>query len=365
MTRVREINQIDQLADYRLPWRSLLEQTAGASFFQSLEWLEAYWKHFGAERRLRVLIVSSSAGPIGILPLVVQVEPTKVGRFRVLTYPLHDWGSFYGPIGPDPGITLAAGLEHVRRSRRDWDILELRWVGAAGTDPVHTERAMREAGFQAYQTIWDRTAVVDLSENWNAYFASRNAAWRNNFHRRQKKLARQGELRFLRHRPDGCSRPDADPRWDLYDACERIATRSWQADATNGTTLSDESIRPFLREVHALAAEAGAVDLNLLLLDEEPTAFIYNYHYRGYVYGLRLGYDPARARDGTGSLLCGLSIRDSFQRGDRIYDMGVGSLDSKRDFQTGVIPIFRYSHFCPTAVRTQLLRVKRWVQVGI
>ena len=39
--------------------------------------------------------------PAGILPLVVQSEKSKVGRVRVLTFPLHEWGSFYGPVGPD------------------------------------------------------------------------------------------------------------------------------------------------------------------------------------------------------------------------------------------------------------------------
>ena len=37
------------------------------------------------------------------------------------------------------------------------------------------------------------------------------------------------------------------------------------------------------------------IDLNLLLIDERPVAFNYAYHFRGYVFGLRTGYDPVRA----------------------------------------------------------------------
>ena len=194
MAQVLEINQIDQLAQFRQEWGDLLRQTAGASFFQSLDWLEVYWRHFGAGQKLRVLVVLAEDRPAGILPLVVRREATRVGRLRVLTFPLHDWGSFYGPIGPDPEPTLAAGLEHVRRTRRDWDILELRWQGALGTDPVQIQRAMLAAGFQAYATVWNRTAIVDLAGTWDSYWSGRKGAWLRRFRHAERKLSEQGEF---------------------------------------------------------------------------------------------------------------------------------------------------------------------------
>ena len=308
-----EINRIEDLAPLGRDWEDLLSQTPGASFFQSLPWLQVYWRHFGAGQKLRVLVVQGEDRPAGILPLVVRRENSKVGPLRVLTFPLHAWGSFYGPVGPDPAATLAAGLEHVRRTRRDWDVLELRWQGAVGADPQQTQRAMTAAGFQAYTTVWDRTAVVDLGRDVGGVLvvAERGLAAALPPRRTEALGARQAGLRPLPPAGGTQSVPkhglrralplpddDGSPRWDLYDACEELARRSWQAAATNGTTLSHQSVRGFLREVHQAAAQAGAVDLNLLLLDGSPVAFIYGYHYRGYVYGLRRGYDPERARRG-------------------------------------------------------------------
>ena len=114
--------------------------------------------------------------------------------------------------------------------------------------------------------------------------------------------------------------------------------------------------------MHETATAAAAVDLNLLLLDDAPVAFIYGYHYRGHVFGLRRGYDEDRSRAGAGNVLLAYTLRDSFARGDCIYDMGVGSYESKRHFQTRLIPILRYSHYPPEVPRTQVLRLKRWWQ---
>jgi len=362
MAQVLEINRIDELTAFRQNWDDLLDRTRGASFFQSLPWLEVYWRHFGAGQRLRTLVVLDEGQPVGILPLVVRREKTKVGWLRILTLPLHDWGSFYGPVGPNPALTLIAGLKHIRCTQRDWDILDLRWQGAVDTDPDDIQRAMLTTGFQAYPTEWERTAIVDLDGTWESYWASRKGAWLRRFRRAERKLSEQGDVTYVRYRPTGAIHDDGSPRWDLYDTCEEIARRSWQNTAENGTTLSDAEVRGFFREAHEVAATAGAVDLSLLLLDGRPVAFIYGYHYHGYAYGLRRGYDPERTRQGAGNVLLAYTLRDCFARGDHVYDLGVGSPESKRHFQTRVIPVLRFSHFPPSALRAQAMRVKRWWQ---
>ncbi len=362
MPGVHEVNDIHELAGYRLLWSSLLPQTQGATFFQSLDWLEVYWRHHGGGQRLRTLIVSSGDRPIGILPLVVRTERTRVGPVRVLTYPLHDWGTFYGPIGPNPTATLLVGLQHVRRTRRDWDLLDLRWVDAMGRDLGRTRRAMQAAGFRPRQQAWARAAVIEMTGSWDGYWKSRPKRWRHNVRRLQRRLADRGEVTYLRYRPEGDAYGDGDPRWELYDACVRAARRSWQASSTTGTTLSHRCVASYLRDTHAAAARTGALDLNLLTVDGKPVAFAYNYHYHGSVYGLRMGFDPGLAAFGPEAVLGRMILEDSFRRGDHYYDMGAGSLQGKGPWQTSLATSYRYTHFPLAAPRAQLLRLKRWLQ---
>lgn len=360
MSDVREINQIEQLGDLREAWNVLLDQTPRASFFQSLEWLETYWRHFGLDQKLRTLVVSDDGRTVGIVPLAVRRERTRLGMLRVLTYPLHDWGSFYGPIGPDPAAALASGLQYVRATRRDWDLIELRWVSPdGGMAPV--EQALETAGYRAYRSVWDQTALVDLGDTRDGWFNARPAKWRSNVRRDERRLRERGTVEYIRYRPLGNRFGEDDPRWDLYGDCETVARRSWQGDSTNGTTLTHTSIRAYLRDAHAAAAARGEVDMNLLYFDGRPLAFSYNYYRRGRVQGLRSGFDAELAREGAGNLLHVSAIRDSFARGDLLYDLGVKYLECKRYLMTRIVPIYRYSHFA-LSPRAQLLRVKRWMQ---
>jgi CelD/BcsL family acetyltransferase involved in cellulose biosynthesis len=129
--------------------------------------------------------------------------------------------------------------------------------------------------------------------------------------------------------------------------------------------LSHDSIRSYLRAAHEAAAMFGGVDVNLLTLDGRAVAFAYNYHYRGYVYGLRAGFDPDPSASGAGTVLLRMMIEDSCQRGDRIIDLGPGSPDSKRHWQTRIATAWRYTHYSPRSPRAQLLRalhmIKAWL----
>ncbi|HEX3725646.1 MAG TPA: GNAT family N-acetyltransferase [Pirellulales bacterium] len=358
---VREINDPANLAACRHSWEDLLRDTPGATFFQSLPWLETYWKHFGGQGQLRVLVVSRGPRAIGILPLVVRTRRRRIGSVRVLAYPLDNWASFYGPIGPEPAATLLAGLEHVRRSVRDWDLIELAGVDLAGVDAGRTPAVMALAGLDAMIEPWQTSAMVDLAAhgNWNAYWASRTSRWRNNVRRSEKKIAQLGEVTYVRYRPAGETQGQADPRWDLYGECERIARTSWQGKSATGTTLTHASIRPFLRASHDAAARAGALDLNLLLVDQKPVAFNYAYHYQGSVFGLRTGYDASAGQQGSGTVLQRLMIEDSLARGDRLYDLGPDYLDCKRYWQTHTQASYRCTHFARGAPVAQLARWKR------
>ena len=353
---IRELNSIEDLSPLNSAWRELLDRTPHANFFQTLDWLAVYWKHYGKHQRLRVLAVEEDGVTKGILPLVVRRERTKVGPMRFLTYPLNYWGSFYGPIGANPNDILSAGIEYLKSMPRDWDVLELRWIGSQSDECSRFEQLLRSAGMRPVITTFDSTAVIALNGSWDDYLSQRSAKWRNNYRRWGRRIAELGEVTYLRHRPTG---GQDSPRWDLYDQCLGIAKASWQGSSETGTTLTHSSIADFVRDVHAAASQCGGLDLNLLLVNDRPIAFAYNYHFRGYVFGLRIGYDPELKNIGAGNLLYSRVIEDSFRRGDWRYDMGPGTLEAKRQLWTATLPLYRLSCFRSFSLRQRLMHLRR------
>jgi CelD/BcsL family acetyltransferase involved in cellulose biosynthesis len=356
MTTVRELNDPRSLDALAPRWQELLEATPGASFFQSLDWLQVYWKHFGAGKRLRVLVVSEDDQVQGILPLVVR-RSRRFEPFRVLTYPLDGWGNFFGPLGAEPWAVLAAGLRHVRETKRDWHFLELDWVDERAGE--ETASALATSRFPAVQCTRMTNAMVDLSgfETWNDYAASQSSKWRGNLRQSEKKLASRGKVTYARYRGDVRG---ADPRWDLYATCETISRASWQHSSRQGTMLTKGSTRDFYRDSHETAADFGAVDINLLYVDGRPAAFTYGYHWQGCVIGLKTAFDPAVSQEGAGRVIQARQIADSLARGDRLYELGE-LVPWKQTWATELRVSNCYTHF-PLRLPAQLVRAKRALQ---
>lgn len=398
MADIVELNQIEALAPHRRRWASLLLRTPGATFFQSLDWLEAYWRHFGQGRRLRVLLVSDGGEILAIVPLVVRRCATRLGPMPMVVWPLDAWGTFFGPIGPDPAWATSTAIDYLKSGPRDWELIDLKHLGNVEADANSCwETLPSDVSGCVFRTD-DRTAVIDFAGGWEHYLQTRSSHWRRNFRAAERRLMSRGDVRFERFRPAVPGESDqslscmaaaaapasasdgptalpalfesgssahpaaetADPRWDLFGACQQVAAASWQASAVRGTTLSSPSIRGFLRDVHEAAAALGALDVCLLWCGDRPVAFQYNYYWHGRLFGLRQGYDPDFARYSAGLVLMGMAVRDSFDRGDRLLDLGTGSAQCKSPLATRMVNVGRLTYFPHTALRAQVLRLGRW-----
>ncbi len=360
MVEVVEINDIEELSQYRLLWNSLFAATPNASFFLTYDWLEANWRHFGQDQKLRVLIPYAAGQPLGILPLCVRREKYRLSTVRVLTYPLDNWGTWYGPIGPNPAATMMAAMQHLRTTPRDWDMIELRWVAADSSAGGKTARALRMAGMLSEKAEYQWTSIVEFPKTWDEFLAGKSHSMRRQFRRTIRDLVESGRAEYIRHRPAPAAEGDGDPRWDLYEKCEAVAHASWQSEVTHGNTLTHDRVRGFFRDAHAAASRLGMADINLLMVDGRPAAFLYGYHYNGNVAALRTGFDASIS--GLGSALMLKSIEDSCHRGDRSIDFGPGEREHKRRLRTRTESTYRLTYTPIHSWRSQAVRLTRWAK---
>ena len=351
---VLRLDALDDLVALRDDWEQLLAMTPQATFFQSLDWLTPFWRHAAGRHQPRVLVVARDGHRIGILPLSHYTEKSRLGPVRVLGYPLDNWGTSFGPVGAQPDEILVAALSWLRGQPRDWEMLDLGW--AEGPLALTTATALQEAGLAAALGARRELSWVDLTDGWDAYWSSRTSKLRNNVRRSEKQLAAIGRLHSIH------CRPTADnPRWDLYQQCEQVAASSWQATVATGNTLSAPTLQPLLREVHRAAVSRTAVAMNLLMLDDWPIAFSYDYVFQQRVYGLRTGFDPALARTGPGTVLLARSLRDYCARGDRTMDLGETPSAYKAKWRTRTSDSTSFRHYSPSAWRAQVLRWKHQI----
>jgi hypothetical protein len=288
---------------------------------------------------------------VGIVPLVVEHRSTRLGPVRVLRYPVPDWATVLGPIGPNPTATLAVAMRHLQQTPRDWDVIDLRGIDLRGGDFRRTEAALDRVGLHPRKTTWHAIGVVDLTDD---------AQPRSNWHRRRRSargtLDALPPLEFERYRPDGSAHGDDDPAWEMVERGLSMPRRIGPSGRGQSGSLD---IRPF----HQAAIDAGGAEMAVLRAGNQPVAWWYGYHCAGRIDAVALGWDDRLGGDAPAVTLLDRLIADSRRLGDRSIMFGPGWPGWVAEACTTVRPTFRYTHF-PMAARSQLARFGRWLAAG-
>jgi hypothetical protein len=279
---------------------------------------------------------------------------------RVLTYPLDDWGTFYGPIGPDPKAGIRSAMRHIAATPRDWDFIDFRWVDEAADEFLTLGESFREAAYELRVRPRMEVRICRFADGWEAYEKSRSRNWRRKMRLDIEALEKAGPVRLIRHRP-ALGESDYPRDDEIYDICQRLAEHTWQAEAESQSTLCSPRVRDVLRRAHHAAAALGMLDANILYVGETPAAFNYNYVADGRTYGLRCGYDATLGLESCGRVLLYKMLEDSFRRGDVEYNFGPGRQPYKERFATESRYAYSFRHYARFSLRSQLLNLRECI----
>jgi hypothetical protein len=304
MITVSEYHDLSAVVGIRDLWRSLWWKTPRASFFQSFEWFERHCRQAAGQHEPRVFVVAVHGRPVGLVPWVEKRVGGPFRRRRVLTNSLSPQGSYCGPLGSEPRLTLDAALSHAR-SVRHWDLVELEDIERCGTP--RTAGELRIDPPQDSATAGESRAIVECNGDWIRYLRSLPTDVRELYQHSERTLAERGTLEYLRYRPEGTTLGDDNPRWELVRALKH---------AVNSATSAER--RTSLEAMHVTATAIAGVDLNVLRLNGEAIAWIYSYRCDGRIELQRLHARPDHSAAAS-SVLLGRMLHDGFRRGDESY----------------------------------------------
>jgi hypothetical protein len=357
MIAVSEINTFEELANLRVTWRELWEKTPNASFVQSWDWLRSYWRVYGDNQDLRTLLVTLRSKPIGIVPLVTRQVQTALGATPVLTWPTNTFVPFYGAIGPNPAATLSTAFSYVRRTQRNWKCLELPQIDEFGHDNLRTNNALKNARLKVSRNGAVAHPVVEMLETWDSYMGERDVSSRMEYLQAEKVISHCGPISFHRWRPEGGKAGATDRRWDLFRTFEAIRRDS------KGRGRRDEPELAVMKDAHAAAVDAGAVEFCSLTVSGRPAACAYNYRTEGRLENVFLG---AREEHGDVALTCllGHMLRDSFMRDDESIVFQPHDARRVATWSNSEVTSIAYGQYAKLSPAAQLLKRRRAAEAG-
>ncbi len=306
-------------------WNGLIERSPDCSVFQTFPWLSTWWRIFGEDRQLRIILAHDHERLVGLLPVYIErsslLPILGLSKLRLIGYGGDTTPDDLGPILDDADrdaimTTLVDGLDSLRH---EWDIAEF-----DDLDPkspliqVMSER--REDEVELVDGA--RIAYVDLPASFDAYLAKLSSNRRWKLRRGRKKLFEHTAYRFHVVR----SQEDLDRHYpDLI----RLHRDRWQGRAED-IGFSTRTYVDFHQDVMAEMLKRDCLRLMLLIGDQGAIAASYCYRWRDGFYFFQGGFDKSFEPFRIGEVLMGHAIEQATVEGMRVYDMLRGEHDYKK-----------------------------------
>lgn len=337
MLQCAEFNSVDDLSPFRVAWNKLADRSPQPSFLQSFDWLSCVARHYDANRRQRIIMVYGMGEPLGAVALAVRPVVTGLGTVRGLTGMGDGWGPRMAPVGPNAALTWYGICRHLRDTKRDWDIVDLRGVDRDGIDKGRTANGFAMSGWSTLDRPWETVGRTELG----------NTPWAT-LQRWEREFAADAraavDSTFLRHRPEASLNSENGFDRELFLDCLTLLA-------------NDSRERDFLLDAATSAASVAAADLAVVLRDDRPVAAAFGVMAHG-----RTDWVAAGASDDASemerSMLFGGLTTDGVKRGDRTYTFGPRTTDLAGDWALDWTVTRRITHYAQWGGRAQLLRLR-------
>lgn len=329
MTKIIELTDFSEFEALGNTWNQILQRSRDNEVFSTWEWLSCWWKHFGKERRLRVLIIENENKIMAIAPLMRSeysfLHLGKLHKIEFIGTPHSDYNNFLLIEKETEYVKLF--LNHLRKFD-DWNLLELRDV-CQGSMSANVFQNMSKSRSLRLNMMADTLCpYISLPTTKGEFLSRLSPNMCRNLRKRMRRLDKDHKLGFKTQHNFSSLEEAMETFFELHQ-------KRWSSKGKPGAFAS-RVFRDFHLSLARIFDEKGWLALHFLTVDDTPVAAIYSFEYNNKKYGYLTGFEPDFQQYSVGNLLKKHVIEECIGKGLREYDLTRGSESYKADWATGV-----------------------------
>lgn len=307
---VVKIDTVEGLEDLGVIWDGVVEKNSVYVPFITHSWVKRWWRWFGSEMELFVLVVKDGDEVAGIAPLMLHRKSAGV---RTIEFMTNDTTSRFDFIVlPEKRERVIESiLDYLLENNNMWDQCLFNYLPCfSGNYPV-LKQLLDNKEFFSYEHFFQSPSIV-LDSDWEAFLSARGKKFRGNLRNYINKSEREGLV---------CSMFGLDGDADaVMNRIVEVEKNTWKY--REGTSIvSDERMSGFFCDAVRDAAASGNLYLGLMDKDGQPVAYDLNWAHGDTVFSLKMGYDERYSRFAPGKVLFAYTVRKSIEDNFKFHDL--------------------------------------------
>ncbi|MBS7646617.1 GNAT family N-acetyltransferase [Candidatus Bathyarchaeota archaeon] len=312
--KIIEVNNYQDFLSLKNEWANLLEK-CDHTVFSTWEWLSTWWKYFGSDKKLILLLATKNDEIIGIAPLMYSTRKVlgfNEGKIAFIGTPHTDYNDFI--IADERNECIRLFIEYLKKLPEKWSYIELSEIPENSKSlPILSKlsNTLKASSVCPYKP---------LPKSIDAFRASLSRNMKRNLRRYMEKAKKEFEVEFSDYsKVESC----IEGMHLLF----KLHQKEWTSKGYPGV-FANINLRNFHLEIAKIFAGRRWLGLFLLKLSGRPAAVVYGFKDQRKFYGYLSGFDPIYSKYSVGNLLIahviekcieeGLSEFD-FMRGDEKY----------------------------------------------
>lgn len=331
-----------------------------ANIFQMFDWARNWWKAYGYNKDLLMLIVTDGDSPIAIAPLVITKEPFNRLPARKVEF-MHRMNFI---IHSRKKEVIREVLNYLKAIQGSWDIIDFFDIKYESESIGLFKKEVQKLGFDFLVKDDHPYPYVDMGVPWEEYWASRSNKFKKNLRYSHRLMERMGNMNIAINIYDNAQFQEIEK------ALEKIfilSLKSWKGKAGTAVGSSKEN-RNFYRGLMEIFSKKGKIEVSFLEHKGIPICFSMGIIYRNVYYVFKASYDEEYAKISPGNILTHSVTKTLFNNGVMRMEWLRGMFPQKRIWLTGInrkarVIIFRKS-LHSRILKFSETHLRRWIGVA-
>ncbi len=308
---IEEVNDVEDFRTLRESWNALLQESSDNNIFLTWEWLFNWWRHYGSDKKLRILLIKESDKIIGIAPFMEKRYREGFITVGVIENLCSENCDYSGIILTDKKHeSVALLMDYLAKIIKDGNLIARMYhipENSTFLTILREQYPSLSKSLFLHEKVITSCPYINLPATWEEYLHTLSKKRRGNLRRAMQSLQKDHEVEFKRYTA-------GDDLQNQLQVLFKLHQKRWQGKNIISKFTTPEA-REFYMDVSQAFNKNNWLSFSSLNVDGKTVSMLWGFKYRNTWCDMTPAFDPDYSRYSVGNLHILKIIEESIQDG--------------------------------------------------